>query len=120
MNSKCCILMMAGLACGLTTITATQAAAQAKASNGPQYGAWGVDLSQMDRAIKPGDDFHMYVNGRWERNTNILADQTDTGPLVDLQNLALEQSRKIHEESAADTKGREAATARSSVTGTRR
>jgi len=28
-------------------------------------GTWGVDLTQLDPAVKPGDDFNAYVNGKW-------------------------------------------------------
>ena len=27
------------------------------------FGAWGVDLTGMDRSVNPGDDFDRYVNG---------------------------------------------------------
>jgi putative endopeptidase len=28
-------------------------------------GAWGVDLSDQDRAVRPGDDFYRFQNGAW-------------------------------------------------------
>ena len=28
-------------------------------------GAWGIDLSNRDDAVKPGDDFFRYANGHW-------------------------------------------------------
>ena len=36
-------------------------------------GAWGVDLSGMDRRVKPGDDFFRYVNGAWFDTAEIPA-----------------------------------------------
>ena len=30
----------------------------------PELGAWGVDLTAMDRSVKPGDDFFSFVNGK--------------------------------------------------------
>jgi putative endopeptidase len=27
------------------------------------FGTWGVDLSAMDKSVKPGDDFFRYVYG---------------------------------------------------------
>ena len=45
----------------------------------PTYGPWGVDLSAMDKAVKPGDDFFAYVNGAWAKRTEIAADRTFVG-----------------------------------------
>jgi putative endopeptidase len=30
-----------------------------------------IDLSAMDSSVKPGDNFYMYVNGKWMQNTSI-------------------------------------------------
>ena len=30
-----------------------------------KFGDWGVDLTFRDLAIRPGDDFYRYVNGKW-------------------------------------------------------
>jgi len=30
-----------------------------------EVGSFGVDLTQMDTSVKPGDDFYRYVNGKW-------------------------------------------------------
>ncbi|OCC23869.1 zinc metalloprotease [Croceicoccus estronivorus] len=29
------------------------------------FGSWGIDLTQLDPAIRPGDDFFAYVNAKW-------------------------------------------------------
>ena len=42
----------------------------------PQYGAWGFDLTAMDRGVKPGDDFNRYANGAWLARTEIPADKS--------------------------------------------
>jgi putative endopeptidase len=34
-------------------------------ANAAQIGAWGVDLSDQDRSVRPGDDFFRYQNGGW-------------------------------------------------------
>ena len=46
------------LLCG--ALAATTALAQ-----NAQLGKWGVDLSSMDKSVKPGDNFFNYVNGGW-------------------------------------------------------
>ena len=47
-------------------------------------GAWGFDITGMDRSVKPGDDFFDYANGAWFRNAVIPADRTSTGSFQDL------------------------------------
>ncbi len=43
--------------------------------NKPMYGSWGLDLTAMDRSVKPGDDFFRYANGAWLDRTTIPADK---------------------------------------------
>src|SRR5579885_1496523 len=31
----------------------------------PMFGEWGVDLNNMDKMVKPGDDFFLYADGAW-------------------------------------------------------
>jgi endothelin-converting enzyme/putative endopeptidase len=38
------------------------------------YGDWGVDLSQRDMTVAPGDDFARYANGKWLDTFEIPAD----------------------------------------------
>lgn len=42
-------------------------------------GTFGIETSQMDRSIKPGDDFYRYVNGKWLATTNIPPDKSRYG-----------------------------------------
>jgi len=46
---------------------------------GARFGAWGVDLSARDPAIKPGDDFWRYANNRWFAANPIPADRQNWG-----------------------------------------
>ena len=50
----------------------------------PSIGAWGVDLSSMDRSVKPGDNFFQYVNGAWFKTAVIKPDRSRTGSFDDL------------------------------------
>ena len=54
--------------------TSTSNQAQPQAAAGTQSG---VDLSLMDKSVKPGDDFDKYANGAWEKNTEIPADKSN-------------------------------------------
>jgi putative endopeptidase len=49
--------------------------AEAQEPAKPQYGAWGIDLTAMDPATKPGDDFNHYASGAWLARTEIPADK---------------------------------------------
>jgi putative endopeptidase len=33
----------------------------------PTFGGWGLNPTDIDTAVKPGDDFFAYVNGKWDR-----------------------------------------------------
>jgi putative endopeptidase len=45
----------------------------------PALGTFGVDTTQMDRSVKPGDDFFRYVNGTWLATVQIPADKSRFG-----------------------------------------
>ena len=63
-----------------------------------RYGSWGVDLTAMDRAAKPGDDFDQFANGGWKHRTEIPADQPSTGVGYDVFNRSQTQIRAIIEQ----------------------
>src|SRR5262245_27272714 len=52
--------------------------AQAKTGK-PTFGAWGVELTAMDKSIQPGDDFFRYAGGTWMKTTQIPADRARWG-----------------------------------------
>jgi putative endopeptidase len=68
----------------------------------PRYGDFGIDLSAMDRSVKPGDSFWHYVNGNWDKTTEIAADRTSAGAGVLLVDEAERQVRAIVEDLARD------------------
>lgn len=84
--------------------SASTATASRPASATAGNGAWGVDLSNMDTRIAPGDDFYGYVNGKWIQRTEIPADKQDVGGLNTLQDKALAQTRDLLEAAVADRK----------------
>ena len=43
------------------------------------YGSFGVDLAQMDKSVKPGEDFYRYVNGKWLDTFQMPADRASYG-----------------------------------------
>jgi putative endopeptidase len=58
-------------------------------------GTWGVDLTGMDKSVKPGDNFFEYVNGGWLKTAVIPADRSSTGSFQDLQILSEKRMREI-------------------------
>jgi putative endopeptidase len=58
------------------TLIATAGYVAAQVGSKPQYGAWGFDLTAMDRKMRPGDDFDRYANGAWMDRTIIPTDKS--------------------------------------------
>ena len=65
------------------------------AQSAPKFGKWGVDLTSLDSAVKPGDDFFRHVNGGWLKTAEIPADRSQTGSFQDLQILSEERLKAI-------------------------
>ncbi|HEX4568118.1 MAG TPA: M13 family metallopeptidase, partial [Vicinamibacterales bacterium] len=63
--------------------------------NKPTFGAWGVDLTGMDKSVKPGDDFFDYANGTWYKNAVIRSDRTATGSFPNLTILSEQRMTEI-------------------------
>jgi len=61
---------------GLTTINAQSAPAKQEL---------GINVSNMDKKIKPNDDFFRFVNGSWLDKTEIPADKTSWGSFNELR-----------------------------------
>lgn len=66
------------------------------------WGAWGVDTSYLKPAVKPGDDFFMYVNGGWYDTFEIPADRTRYGAFNLLAEKSEQQVKFIIEDLAAE------------------
>src|SRR4029079_8008441 len=49
------------------------------AQTGHSFAATGIDVSGMDRLVKPGDDFFDYANGTWLKKTEIPPDKSSYG-----------------------------------------
>jgi len=50
--------------------------------------AHGIVVANMDRSVKPGDDFYRYANGDWIKRTEIPPDRSEIGvfdSLIDLR-----------------------------------
>jgi putative endopeptidase len=78
-----------------------EAPVPASALASPRYGTWGFDASGMDRAVKPGDDFYEYANGKWDARTEIPSDRVRYGNFDKLQELSENRVHAILEDAAA-------------------
>jgi len=61
----------------------------------PAQHALGIDTAGMDRSVRPQDDFYAYVNGNWQKNTQIPADQSSYGAFVGLRDASEAAVRQI-------------------------
>jgi endothelin-converting enzyme/putative endopeptidase len=91
-------LLLAGTASSVLAQPTQPAAAAAAAK--PRYGDVGLDLTALDRSVKPGDSFWHFVNGNWDKSTEIAADRTSAGVGVLLVDEAERQVRSIVEDLA--------------------
>jgi len=90
--------MLALATAGLAAIALPASAQPAK----PAYGDWGYDSAAMDNSVKPGDDFWAFVNGNWDKKTQIAADRASAGPFVALSDKAEKDVRGIVEQLAGE------------------
>jgi len=61
----------------------------------------GIDVSGMNRSVRPQDDFFRYVNGTWVDNTPIPADLSSYGSFAILRENASAALKQIIEDAAA-------------------
>ena len=66
-------------------------------------GTFGIDLTAMDKAVKPGDDFYKFASGAWDAKTTIPSDRTRYGNFDKLSELSEARTRAIIEAAAANT-----------------
>ena len=68
---------------------------------GPHFGSFGIDLAAMDPAVKPGNDFFRYVDGRWLATEKIPADRATWGSFAMLREQSDSDVKAIIESAAA-------------------
>ena len=66
--------------------------------------ASGIDQANMDKSVRPQDNFYRYINGGWMNSHEIPGDKTAIGSFYDLRDKADDDVKAIIEELAA-TKG---------------
>lgn len=86
---------LAALAAALCAAGSIAVAHAGQSAAHTQYGTWGIDLSAMDKSVRPGDNFFDYVNGNWLKRAQIPADRASTGAFQDLRILSEKRMRAI-------------------------
>src|SRR5690348_14369491 len=71
---------------------AATASTPAPASTAPDLG---IDLSYIDHAVKPGDDFFEYANGAWLKTAKIPADRSSIGAFYDVYKVTEKQTADL-------------------------
>ncbi len=54
-----------------------------------------IETENMDSTVKPGDNFYMFVNGKWIKNAQIPATESGVGAFLDLYNRTKENIKTI-------------------------
>jgi predicted metalloendopeptidase len=67
----------------------------------PYAGRLGIDVSGMDRSVRPQDDFFRYVNGAWADKAEIPPDKSRYGSFIMLGDESERALKEIVEEAAA-------------------
>ena len=88
-------VMLALVACGQQ-----QADQGATSDAAPKALISGIDTQDMDKSVRPGDDFFMFMNGAWVAETEIPDDKSSYSRFAYLNDEALENVNVIIEESA--------------------
>jgi len=60
----------------------------------------GVAVANIDRSVKPGDDFYHYANGEWIKRTEIPPDRAGVGVFTRLADLSNKRTAALIEEIA--------------------
>src|ERR1022692_444680 len=70
------------------------------AQDAPAQDTHGIVVGNMDRAVKPGDNFFEYANGEWIKRTVIPPDRARIGVFSTLADLSDKRTAALIEEAA--------------------
>lgn len=62
-----------------------------------------LTVANMDSTVKPGDNFYMYMNGKWFKNTTIPATESGVGAFLDIYNRTKDNLKTIFDDLAKGT-----------------
>src|SRR5215470_11850618 len=70
------------------------------AQDAPKPATHGIVIANIDRGVRPGDDFYHFANGNWIKRTEIPADRGGIGVFTALSDLADKRVAALIEEAA--------------------
>ncbi|HZD45221.1 MAG TPA: M13 family metallopeptidase, partial [Acidobacteriaceae bacterium] len=70
----------------------------------------GINVANMDRSVKPGDNFYEYANGGWIKRTEIPPDRASVGVFSTLDDLSNKRTAGLIEEIAKSNPAQGSAT----------
>jgi len=86
----------------LTDVASAAAAGSAAARGADEKSAHGFDLTNLDRSVKPCDDFYQFSSGGWMKNNPIPSDHSTWATFTKLNAANEDALHTILEESAKD------------------
>ena len=72
----------------------------AYAQDAPKRETHGINVANMDRSVKPGDNFHLYCNGDWIKRTEIPPDRSRLSVFATLADVSDKRTSTLIEEAA--------------------
>ncbi len=72
----------------------------AGAQDAPKQETHGIDVANLDRSVKPGDNFHLYCNGDWIKRTEIPPDRSRLSVFATLTDVSDKRTAALVEEAA--------------------
>jgi len=72
----------------------------AYAQDAPKQDTHGIVVANMDRSVKPGDNFYEYANGDWIKRTELPPDRSRMGVFSALADLSDKRTAALIEEAA--------------------
>lgn len=99
-TSVCAALLVMGISVPVSVFNTAQAD-EATTTQSKQALVSGIDKSNIDKSVRPQDNFYRYINGAWLKNNEIPADKTAIGSFYDLRDQSDEDVKALIEELAA-------------------
>jgi putative endopeptidase len=72
----------------------------ADAQDAPKQETHGIDVANLDRSVKPADNFHLYCNGDWIKRTEIPPDRSRLSVFATLADVSDKRTAVLVEEAA--------------------
>lgn len=89
---------MGAAVCAFAAVSLFAVQTQDAPKHGSSGEAHGIVVANMDRSVKPGDDFFRYANGGWLARTEIPPDRSDVGVNTELEDLTNKRTAALIEE----------------------